>query len=99
MDSALRNEIDYLLGEEEGTRLLSLEGEISAAREVLAGLMGLWRHEGVTVDDARRLAALVFSGARTIAILLAHQSRLAAPEEDNGWLIATLEEMEKETIG
>jgi len=101
MDTALRDEINYLLhddGDErpESPAALSLEGEISAAREVLAGLLALWRRDEVTLEDAKRLAALLFSGARTIAILLAHQSRLGAPEVDTEWMMKALEEMERE---
>ena len=101
MDTALRDEINYLLygdGDEtpESPATLSLEGEISAAREVLAGLLALWRQEAESRDEARKLAALLFSGARTIAILLAHQSRLGAPEVDNDWMMKALEEMERE---
>lgn len=76
---------------------LNLHREVAAAREVLDGLMALWRAQpAMTIDDARRLSALVFSGVRAVAALIYHQSRLGAAEPDMAWLDAALEEMEKE---
>jgi hypothetical protein len=79
---------------------LHLHQEVAAAREVLDGLMRLWRGQTeLTIDDARRLSVLVFSGARTVALLLAHQMRLGVPTDDQDWLTAALEAMGKEYQG
>lgn len=75
---------------------LTLRPEIVLTRELLATLMRFWRQPGLTLDDARRLAMLVFSGARTVAILVTHQLRLNGQAPDNEWLKEVLDELGKE---
>jgi hypothetical protein len=76
---------------------LHLHQELAAVREVLDGLMRLWRGQSdPTIDDARRLSVLIFEAARAVAILLTHQLRLSDPTPDYDWLDAALKEMGQE---
>lgn len=46
--------------------------------------------------EARRLAALLFNGARTSAILLYHHNRLPDRDDDRTWLISALDALSSE---
>ncbi len=72
---------------------LDLQNEVAATREVLDGLLRLWRAQtDLSIDDARRLSVLVFNGARTAAILITHQVRLADRTPDTDWMDAVLDQ-------
>jgi hypothetical protein len=75
-------------------KAFNLWSEVTNAREVLDGLMRLWRQNELTIDDARRLSVLVFNGGRTVAILLAHQTRMNSHSpEIQEWLDEALKQL------
>ena len=55
-----------------------LRPELAIVRQVMNRLLRLWDELGSSLDPvgARRLATLIFNGARTSAVLLYHQQRL-----------------------
>ncbi len=75
----------------------NLWSEVAAAREVMDGLLQLWRaQDELTIDDARRLSVLVFNGARAVASLLYHQARLSKLSPENDWMDAVLAQLGEE---
>ncbi len=69
-----------------------LRPELAIVRQVMNRLLRLWDEQATTLDpvEARRLAALIFNGARTSAVLLYHQQRLPGKEDDQAWLASAL---------
>lgn len=69
-----------------------LRPELAIVRQVMARLLRLWDDQGATLSPAegRRLAALIFNGARTAAVLLYHQQRLPDRGDEQAWLAAAL---------
>jgi len=78
---------------EDGTLPLNLKPELSVVRQVLRRLVKLWDAQGESIDteEARRLATLIFNGARTAAILLYQHNRGAKKDEMPDWLDAALD--------
>lgn len=72
---------------------LDLRPEIDLARVVLRRLMAHLEESGgeLPPEELRRVAGLVFTGARTVAMLLG--KRTARPEDAQQWLAAALAEM------
>lgn len=69
-----------------------LKFELAIVRQVMDRLLRLWDEQGSTLGtvEGRRLASLIFNGARTAAILLYHQQRLPGREDDQAWLASAL---------
>lgn len=76
---------------------LDLRPELGVVRDVMRRLLRLWDRQGdaIAPDEARKLAGLLFNGARTVAVLLFHQSRRPGGEDDGiqRWLAEALEEL------
>lgn len=72
---------------------LDLRPEIDLARVVLRRLMAHLEESGgeLSPEELRRVAGLVFTGARTVAMLLG--KRPARPEDAQQWMVAALAEM------
>jgi len=70
-----------------------LQQELATVRRVLRGLVSLLEDPdaGLSPEETRRLSALVFSGARTVAQLMAVQAR--QPEQGQGGLDRALERL------
>ncbi len=69
-----------------------LMAEVALVRVVLRRLLAVLDAAGdLPPDELRRVAGLLFTGARTVAALLGH--RAARPAEAQDWLNAALEEM------
>ena len=69
-----------------------LRREVQAVRVVMLRLLRLWNDpaQPVAAEEARRLAALVFSGARTVAHLLSRPTKDAGTTD---WFAQALEAM------
>lgn len=67
-----------------------LRSEIGLARVVLLRLMAHLQEE-LPPEELRRVAGLIFTGARTVAMLLG--KRPARPDDTQQWLAAALAEM------
>lgn len=82
---------------------LDLRPELGVVRDVMRRLLRLWDREGedIGLEEARKLAGLLFNGARTVAVLLFHQSRRPGNADDDiqNWLAEALEEMTRERGG
>lgn len=70
----------------------NLNREVQTVRVVVLRLMGLWDDptQEISAEEARRLAALIFSGARTVAHLLSRQTKEGSGQE---WLAQVLDEL------
>lgn len=70
----------------------NLRPELAIVRQVMNRLLLLWDEQGTSLTPAegRRLAALIFNGARTAAVLLYHQQRLPDRGDEQAWLAAAL---------
>ena len=69
-----------------------LMAEVALVRVVLRRLLALLNEgDDLPPEELRRIAGLLFTGARTVAALLGH--RAARPAEAQDWLNAALEEM------
>ena len=69
-----------------------LRPEVALVRVVLRRLLALLDEgDDLPPEELRRIAGLLFTGARTVAALLGH--RAARPAEAQDWLNAALEEM------
>ena len=76
-----------------------LQPELILVRQVMRRLVNLWDRQGDAIDpeEARKLAGLLFNGARTAAILLYRPSaRATAKEDDKKWLTAALDSLGEE---
>ena len=69
-----------------------LRGELQTVRVVMLRLMRLWGDpaQAVSPEEARRLATLLFSGARTVAHLLSRQTKEGDGQD---WLAQVLDEL------
>lgn len=69
-----------------------LSREVQTVRVVVLRLLGLWGDpaQEISAEEARRLAALIFSGARTVAHLLSRQTKEGSGQE---WLAQVLDEL------
>ena len=69
-----------------------LRFELAIVRQVMDRLLRLWDEQGPSLNpvEGRRLASLIFNGARTAAILQYHQQRLPDKEDDRAWLASAL---------
>ena len=77
--------------------VLNLYVEITAAREVLEGLMDLWRRqEPLTIESARHLSVLVFNGTRAVVWLLFHQTRLKQFNPETDWIDEMIDKLSEE---
>ena len=75
---------------------LDLRPEVAVVRQSIRRLVELWDKEGstLTTEEGRKLAALIFNGARTAAVLLYHHQRLpGAANDEQEWLAAALAEL------
>mgnify|MGYP001191686587 CR=1 FL=1 len=72
-----------------------LEPELALVRQVMRRLVHLWDMQGDAIDpeEARRLAGLIFNGARTAAILLYRPPRTDKKDEDKRWLTNALDSL------
>ncbi|HOU42422.1 MAG TPA: hypothetical protein PK829_14235 [Promineifilum sp.] len=70
-----------------------LQHELQEVRLVMYRLLRLWddAEPPLAPEEARRLAALVFTGARTVAHLLNHQA--GAGGDARGWLKGALDQV------
>lgn len=70
-----------------------LQGELQEVRLVMYRLLLLWNNtaQPLTPEEARRLAALVFTGARTVAHLLNQQA--SSGSDARGWLKGALDQL------
>ena len=70
----------------------NLNREVQEVRVVILRLLGLWDDpaQEISAEEARRLAALIFSGARTVAHLLSRQTKEGSGQE---WLAQVLDEL------
>ena len=66
-----------------------LRGELTMVRRVLRGLVQALNDSDRSAEEARRLSALIFSGARTVAHLLDQQAKQSVESQD--WMTAALE--------
>lgn len=69
-----------------------LRQEVQMVRVVILRLLRLWDNpaQPLPPEEARRLATLIFSGARTVAHLLARQTKEADGQD---WLATALDEL------
>ena len=69
-----------------------LSREVQTVRVVVLRLLGLWDDpaQEISAEEARRLAALIFSGARTVAHLLSRQTKEGSGQD---WLAQVLDEL------
>jgi hypothetical protein len=78
---------------------LDLRPELAVVRQIMRRLVALWDRQGEAIEseEARRLAALIFNGARTAAILLFQETRRASADKGKDgiedWLAAALDEL------
>lgn len=84
---------DELRAIEAGGGEADLSPEVALVRVVLRRLLAYLDEAAAELppDELRRISGLVFTGARTVAQLLAH--RAARPEELQNWLVGALAEM------
>jgi hypothetical protein len=70
----------------------NLSHEVQTVRVVMLRLLGLWADptQPISAEEARRLAALIFSGARTVSHLLSRQTKEGSGQE---WLAQVLAEL------
>jgi hypothetical protein len=76
----------------EGEMPQDLRFELAIVRQVMDRLLRLWDEQGPSLNpvEGRRLASLIFNGARTAAILQYHQQRLPGRGDDQAWLASAL---------
>ncbi len=69
-----------------------LSREVQTVRVVMLRLLDLWAdpQQPISAEEARRLAALLFSGARTVAHLLSRQTKEGSGQD---WLAQVLDEL------
>jgi len=75
---------------------LNLRFELGIVRQVLRRLVALWDAQGDAIEseEARRLAGLIFNGARTSALLLFQQTRGKEKKDDiQAWLDEALKQV------
>lgn len=75
---------------------LDLRPEVAVVRQIIRRLVELWDKQGddLSTEEGRKLAALIFNGARTAAVLLYHHRRLPdQPSDEQAWLAAALAEL------
>ncbi len=84
---------DELRAIEAGGGAVDLSPEVALVRVMLRRLLAYLDEAAAELppDELRRISCLVFTGARTVAQLLAH--RAARPEELQNWLADALAEM------
>ena len=78
---------------------LDLRPELALVRQVMRRLVILWDRQGDAIEseEARRLAALIFNGARTAAILLFQETRRPEKKDEmESWLSDALDALSEE---
>ena len=75
---------------------LDLRPEVAVVRQIIRRLVELWdkQADDLSPEEGRKLAALIFNGARTAAVLLYHHRRLPEQAHDEqAWLAEALAEL------